>query len=184
MSSKPAPEAFVSSALFEVGMGTVILSRFKSEGRVESGVFLLDVFCLGVKNAMFVQLDVTEYEHKLLERCSVHDPLESIEPACARKLVEDAVRYAAGLGFQPHPDYKRACRVFGGTDPGACTQQFVFGDQGKPRYVQGPHDSPQRVARILKTLQTRCGEGNFTFMVLEEDLPDIPGGPEWDPEPE
>jgi hypothetical protein len=175
MGPKRAPEAFVSSALFELGMGSVILSRFRSGGRVESGVFLLDVFCLGVKNAMFAQLDVTEYENELLGRYSAPDPLESIEPSCARKLVEDAVRYAAGLGFGPHPDYKKGCRVFGGIDPGACTRQFVFGHEGKPHYVQGPNDSRQRVARILNALEARCGEGNFFYTILEEDLPpDLP----------
>jgi hypothetical protein len=174
MSLKHAPEAFISSTLFELGMGYVILSRFKSEGRVESGVFLLDVYCLGVKDAMFVQLDIAEYESNLLNRFSAQNPLEPIEPSCARKLVEDAVRYAASFGFQPHPDYKKACRVFGGTDPGACTRQFVFGYHGKPHYIQGPHESPQRVARILDTLKTRCGEGNFTYVVLADDLSDLP----------
>lgn len=174
MSLKRAPEAFVSSNLFELGMGYVILSRFRSEGRVESGVFLLDTYCLGAKDAMFVQLDIADYENDLLERFASQSPLESIEPSCARKLVEDAVRYAAGLGFQPHPDYRKGCRVFGGTDPGACTRQFVFGYHGKPHYVQGPHDSPQRVARILATLKARCGEGNFTYVVLADDLSDFP----------
>jgi hypothetical protein len=158
-------------------MGSVVLSRFKSEGRVESGVFLLDVFCLGVKDAMFVQLDMEEYEDNLLRRYSAQDPLEPIEPPCARKLVEEAVRYAAGLGFQPHPDYKKGCRVFGGTDPSACTRTFVFGHEGKPHYIQGPHDSPQRVAVILRALKTRCGEGNFSYTVLDEDLPDFLDAP-------
>jgi hypothetical protein len=173
MSLKHAPEAFISSTLLELGMGYVILSRFKSEGRVESGVFLLDVFCLGVKDAMYVQLDIAEYENDLLNRFSGPNPLEALEPSCARKLVEGAVRYAASLGFQPHPDYKRACRVFGGTDPGACTRQFVFGYQGKPHYVQGPHDSPQRATRILDTLEARCGEGNFTYVVVADHPSDL-----------
>jgi hypothetical protein len=177
MSLKRAPEAFVSRTLFKLGMGYVILSRFKSEGRVEAGVFLLDTFCLGVKDAMFVQLNIADYRNDLVERFSAQDPLESIEPSCARKLVEDAVRYAAGLGFQPHPDYRKACRVFGGTDPGACTRQFVFGYKGKPHYVQGPHDSPRRVARILDTMRARCGEGNFTYAILADDLPDFPDLP-------
>jgi hypothetical protein len=174
MSLKRAPEAFVSSTLFELGMGYVILSRFKSEGRVESSVFLLDTYCLGAKDAMFVQLDIAEYENNLLKRVSARYALEAIEPSCARKLVEDAVRYAAGLGFQPHPDYRKACRVFGGIDPGACTRQFVFGYKGKPHYVQGPNDSPQRVARILDTLKARCGDGNFTFAVVEDDPSNFP----------
>lgn len=173
MSLKRAPEAFVSSNLFELGMGYVILSRFKSEGRVESGVFLLDTYCLGAKEAMFVQLNVVEYKNDLLGGFATQAPLDPIEPSCARKLVEGAVRYAAGLGFQPHPDYRKGCRVFGGIDPGACTCQFVFGFKGKPHYVQGPHDSPQRIARILGTLRARCGEGNFTYAILADDLPDF-----------
>lgn len=173
MGLKRAPEAFVSSTLFKLGIGSVVLSRFRSEGRVESGVFLLDVFCLGAKDAMFVQLDTTGYEHNLLKRFSGPNVLEPFEPSCARKLVEDAVRYAADLGFQPHPDYKKACRVFGGIDRGACTRQFVFGYEDKPHYVQGPHDSPQRVARILNTLKARCGEGNFNYVIVEGDSPDL-----------
>jgi hypothetical protein len=123
---------------------------------------------------MFVRSSIAEYENRLLKRFFPVGELEALEPSCARKLVEDAVRYAAALGFQPHPDGRKACRVFGGIDPGVCTRQFVFGYEGKPHYIQGPHDSPQRVARILDTLKSRCGEGNFTYLVVADDLSDLP----------
>ena len=45
-------EALWPKDLFEQGIGWVIVARFKSAGqRVEAGVFLLDVYCLGVKLA-------------------------------------------------------------------------------------------------------------------------------------
>src|SRR4051794_29975436 len=117
MDSKRPPEAFVSSNLFELGIGYVVLSRFKPDDRVESGVFLLDTFCLGVKNAMFQHSSMAEYENNLLKHLFAQGrQRDALEPACARKLVEAGVRYAAGLGFQPHPDYKKACRVFGGLE--------------------------------------------------------------------
>jgi hypothetical protein len=125
MSLKRALEAFVSSTPFELGMGYVILSRFKSEGRVESGVFLLDTFCLGAKDAMYVQLDIAEYKNNLLKRFTAQNRLEPIEPSCARKLVEDAVRYAAGLGFQPHPDYWKGSRGRSARFPGLT---LTYGD--------------------------------------------------------
>jgi hypothetical protein len=56
-------------------------------------------------------LDISEYEDEFLPRVGEQDPLEPMEPAGARKFVEGAVGYAARLGFSPHPDYKRACRV-------------------------------------------------------------------------
>ena len=42
--AKRPPEAFRSANLFDSGIGYVVVSRFKSDGQVESGVFLLDAF--------------------------------------------------------------------------------------------------------------------------------------------
>jgi hypothetical protein len=50
------------------------------------------------------------------------------------KVVEQAVQYAQGLGFAPHPDYKKAARVFGGLRAEQCSQKFTFGHKGKPLY--------------------------------------------------
>ncbi len=46
--------------------------------------------------------------------------MTAVEPCCARKLIEQATQYAQGLGFAPHPDYKKAARVFGGLDAEQC----------------------------------------------------------------
>ena len=44
-------EAIWPKDLFTAGVGWVIVARFKSGGRrVEAGIFLVDVFCLGVKS--------------------------------------------------------------------------------------------------------------------------------------
>src|SRR5205823_995245 len=85
--------------------------------------------------------------------------------ACARKLVEDAVAYAAKLSFAPHPDYKAACRVLGGLDAGGCETVFTFGQDGKPFYIQGPHDSPAFAQRVMNSLASRCGEGNYHYIL-------------------
>lgn len=88
-----------------------------------------------------------------------------MEPCCARKLVEDAVEYASKLGIPPHPDYKKGCRVFGGISVADCDQEFEFGNDGKPFFMQGPYDSPKKVARIMSLLTDRCGEGNFHYLL-------------------
>jgi hypothetical protein len=120
---------------------------------------------------MFQQLSMAEYEDRLLRRLFAQGrEQDALEPACARRLVEQGVHYAAGLGFQPHPDYKKACRVFGGTEAGACDREFVFGQNGRPCFVQGPNDSPQRAQQILRTLKARCGEGNFDYLIVDDDL--------------
>src|SRR4029453_10281745 len=105
--TKRHPEAFRSANLFDTGMGYVVVSRFKSDDQVESGVFLLDVFCVGVKNGFFSRLNQSEYESRLVQKVFAKDGSHPLTPACARKLVQEAVAYAQHLGFAPHPDYKK-----------------------------------------------------------------------------
>lgn len=181
-SVKKPTEAWHSRNLFENGMGYVVVARFKGNGDAEVGVFLLDMYCLGVKSAFFTQLYAEEYEQDFLQRIYEHDGRNALAPSCARKLVEDAVAYARRLGFEPHPDYRKGARVFGGIDPSTCTQQFTFGSKGKPLYVQGPDDSSAMVERVMGTLARRCGEGGFHY-VLEMDGPG-PGGEDWPGEPD
>jgi hypothetical protein len=162
---KRPPEAYISSELFGCGIGHVVVSRFKSEGRVEAGVFLVDIYCLGVKDAFFTLLHTSEYEERLLGKV-FRERSEALSAVCARKLVEDAVAYARALGIEPHPNYKQAARIFGGISKEECHRDFTFGKDGKPLFVQGPNDSPVMVERIIKMLHAKCGEGNFNYIIL------------------
>jgi hypothetical protein len=169
-------EAFRSANLFESGCGYLVVSRFKADGRVESGFFLLDVFCLGVKDAGFHCFNsIADYQESLLDRLFLDEVRERITPAAARKLTEDAISYARGLGFSPGVDYKKASRVFGGITTADCDEEFRFGKDDKPLYIQGPSDSPARVARILRALEARCGEGGYHYIVAADDFEALEG---------
>lgn len=146
--------------------GQVIVARFKGNGEAEAGVFLVDVHCLGVKDAFFTQTKADSYQHLLDRIWPDRQRREAMCPACARRLVEEAVAYAARLGLSPHPDYRLGCRVFGGIETSQCTSQFTFGREGKPFYIQGPQDSPRFVQNVLTNLHARCGEGNYHYLVL------------------
>ncbi|MCP5521722.1 MAG: hypothetical protein H7A46_09255 [Verrucomicrobiales bacterium] len=162
---KRAPEAWCSAGLFEKGIGHVVVARFKLSGEAEIGVFLLDVHCLGVKDAFFTRMEGYEYEHDMLDRLFPDGGRTQMSPACARKLVEDAVAYTRGLGLGPHADYRKACRVFGGIKAAECDETFTFGESGKPLYVQGPHDSPAFAQRVISVLRAKLGDDGFHFIV-------------------
>jgi hypothetical protein len=169
-STKRPPEAWMDKSLFESGIGHVVIARFKASGETEAGVFLIDIRCLGVKNAFFTRLPFQEYQDRLLARIfSKPEDRESITPACGRKLVEDAIAYARGFGMEPHPDCRQAQRVFGGIDPAECDRQFTFGDDGKPLYIQGPHDSDEFAALVLAQLERRCGKDGFHYIIEVKD---------------
>lgn len=160
------PQSYCKEELFETGIGYVVVVRYKSGGRVEVGCFLVDVHCLGVKDAFFQVYSDTDFQSECLERF-FPEGIPSPKPAAwGRKLVEQAVIYAARLGFAPHPDFKKAGRVFGGVDASECDEEFVFGSGGKPLYVQGPYDSKDKAEQILAVLRAKCGDGGFDFIVL------------------
>jgi hypothetical protein len=39
---------------------------------------------------------------------------------------------------------------------------------GKPCFFQGPSDSPARCRHILRVLDSRCGQGNYTYVVAAD----------------
>lgn len=173
---KRRTEAWRSGGLFELGLGHVVVARFKPSGETEAGVFLLDVHCLGVKDAFFTRVEGPEYEHRLLEGIFPDGERIQMSPACARKLVEDAVAYTRGLGLEPHADYRKACRVFGGIRAAECGETFTFGDKGKPLYVQGPHDSPAFAKRVIRVLHAKLGQDGFHFVVSAAGMRDLEMG--------
>lgn len=167
---KPPVEAWRSGCLFKIGCGYLLVARSKSDGRGEAGFFLLDTFCLGVKDAGFQRFSSRrDLEENLLDPLFRQDELVPMTPPAARKLAWDAVAYARGLGFSPATDYKKACRVFGGISTANCPEEFVFGKEGKPCYIQGPSESPARRAQILNVLEARCGAGGYDYILGSAD---------------
>jgi hypothetical protein len=160
----PIHECLMPQELFETGMGTVIVSRSIPNGRIGASFFLLDVFCLGVKNAYFTVISPEEYDYRLSE-IRQRETLTLIHPTCARKVVEQAEAYARDLGFEPHADYRLAKKIFGDIDAAACPTSFTFGKDGKPLFISGPTDTPARIEKIMATLTKRYGPEGFHYLV-------------------
>jgi hypothetical protein len=144
----------VPEGLFNTGMGSVWISRALENERYAVSVFLLDTYCLGVKNALYAVLDKSRYMMYMENFLHISEEnFIACEPAYARKLVESAVAYSQGLGFDPHDDYKIAKMLFGDVDASASDAYFTFGRDGNPYYVPGPGDSPAEQRRVLKQLE-------------------------------
>lgn len=164
----PIHECLVPSTLFETGLGTLLASRKIAAGQYAVSSFLVDVFCLGVKNAFFTVLDEAEYEEGLKREILLTldgAELTLFHQTCFKKLVTGARRYADDLGFPPHPDYKGAIALLDDIDPAACPERFDYGQGGKPFYIRGPGESSSRAKRIVDQLERRCGPGNFHMLV-------------------
>ena len=156
----PVIDSWVTTDLWDQGMGYVCLARELPNGSVGFTLFLVDRFCLGVKNALAAIKSRFELDTQLRQIRSQFTVTE-VSPATARKFVESAVAYAQSLGFPPHPDYQKAKFIFGDINPAEATEELEFGKDGKPFFISGPHDTPQRCKRIMATLARNAGPGKF-----------------------
>lgn len=160
----PVNECYASDNIFDDGMGSVVVSRLSGAGHIGVGVYLIDAYCLGVKDA-FVRLCTYNEFRSLLGDIKQSERQRRVEASYAKKLIEDAVAYARDLGLEPHEDYKYAGRLLAGIDSSACTTGFTFGLDGQPFFIAGPYDTEARVKQIMEALSRKRGAGEFKFMI-------------------
>ena len=165
-------EAFAHQGFQERGITDVVVTRTDDAGWLQAAVLLVDLYCLGVKDAFVTEMPATDWP-ETLERIIPAQDRVALHPACARKLVEGVVAYTEALGFAPHRDYKKARRVFGSVNSGDCPQTFTYGKDGKPSFVAGPNDDAERIDRVMRALTAKFGEGGFHYI-----LPTEPGEPD------
>ena len=154
----------MSSTLFEIGIGHVIVARALPSGLLGCAYFLVDVFCLGVKDVFYAEIGQTELRSRLAEQDDVQSFID-IEPAHARKLIRDAAAYAASLGLSVAKDTPVIEAIFGDVDTGACTETFTFGKDGKPFFVSGPNDTQAHIRAVSQILEKSQGTGGWNYMV-------------------
>jgi hypothetical protein len=158
----------LQEGLFERGMGTMVLARGTAATGLTMASFLLDVFCLGVKDVIFEQqMEASDLED-ILAAMEAEAPLAEVEPAYARKLLRDLVAYAGSIGLEPAPEYKVAETLFGDVSADACDTRFEFGLEGRPLYVPGATETPAQVRQRLEKLRRAVGEDGFDFEEFDE----------------
>lgn len=149
------------------GLAAVLVARDHRGHRVSVCGYLVDVYCLGVKDTLGPRVmherDLTAFVQRYFEIFDA--PPLAISLELAQHLVLGAVDYAQSLGFAPSPSLE-ATRGHLGAWSGSSA--IRFGNQGKPFFIQGPRDDPRLV---LRTLERSVGEGEFHFSVAFDAEP-------------
>lgn len=136
----PIQACFLTEALFDGGMGTLVLARSATPDRVALSSYLLDTFCLGIKDVTFETVG-GEYFQFYMDTTDRVSPLIEVDPTYARKLLRDLAAWSRSLGFAPHRDFAVVERIFGDVNAEASDAVFQFGRDGKPLYIPGPNDT-------------------------------------------
>jgi hypothetical protein len=130
----PIQHCLLSEGLFECGTGTLVLARGATSEYFKAGVFLLNTFCVGIKDVIFASMTREQLED-FSEAMTATAPLEPVEPSYARKLLRDLAMWARAIGFAPARDFDAVERLFGDVSAEACDVAFQFGYEDKPLYI-------------------------------------------------
>ena len=112
----PILHCCTTDVLWNEGMSHVLVNRELPSGNVAFVAFLVDIYCLGVKDVCFNVASRGTYDSMLYGKLIGEHQMVKLTPPEARKLIEGAVEYAGDLGLPPHPDYRKAKAILGDID--------------------------------------------------------------------
>lgn len=148
------------SERFAGGLAGVMVARADRSSRVTVCGWLVDTFCLGVKDAVgprtMSSSGLFEFSRRFFSAFDVTPRTAPLE--LAQQVVHGAIAYADTFGFTPHPDFA-ATAPFLGPAPPQCP--IRFGREGVPFYVSGPRDNPRQV---IAALEATAGAGNYQYI--------------------
>lgn len=145
----PIYKTLVSENILDVGMGYAIVIRQKRNEDKVLAVYLLDIWCLGVKDTFFRMIPAYEFDDALDDMFnSLPYAMIETDPTYTFNLVYGAVEYAEDLGLSPHKDFLTTRYILDDVN----SFDFIdieFGKNGRPCYVPGPDDHSGKIVSIL-----------------------------------
>src|SRR5690242_6849316 len=148
----PFQGCYLTDSIFEIGMGTLILTRGASSAYLRLGAFLIDVWSLGIKDVVFEEIDGDAFD-LYLDSMNAASPMISVDPSYARKLLRDLAAWSASLGFAPQRNFATVERMFGEVSVDACDATFSFGREGERVYFSGPSETRAQIISRSEQLQ-------------------------------
>ena len=150
----------------EGGITPVVIARQQDPDKVIFAVCLVDIYCLGIKDAYAnADISLAKFQRELPKMCSQKPKACSVE--LAHEIVYGGKEYAARYGFQPHRDFTaQMCdKVLDPPEAHPRSHNVTFGKDGKPFYISGPYDDERRINAVINTLMRTAGEGNFDYLI-------------------
>ena len=164
----PVEQCLINSNWQELGIANIVVARNQGNDKLILGVFIVDIFCLGVKNTFCnAVIPVEQFENEILKRSYRDQKPVSIGINYAKEIIFGALEYARNIGFEPQEDFKLSKYVLGAEEATHQRNIKFGGPNGKPLYIAGPDNDYRKIVNLLKE---RLGENGFDFIIPGEQL--------------
>lgn len=152
-------EVIWMSHMFEAGKGNIFVAREKRNGDILLGSFLVDTYCLGVKDTIFKLMPRYAYDEFREDVLATEEvKVEVGDPNYVFNVIYGALEYAEDLGIEPHKDFAVTEYLLDAPED----LEYVdlqFGMDGKPCFYY--YDGDPR-GEIIKKLEEAVGPDGYT----------------------
>lgn len=159
----PVEACYISKDIEEVGEGTVIVVRRHPNDKFTLATYLLDIFCLGVKDTFYrLRLDEFEYEEFFDKYTSME--VKEITYNEAHNWIYGAIAFAEEAGIAPHKDFNVTQYMLEEDTEDIPLIEYNYGKDGKHFLVAM---SQLELSRYFPILKKNLGD-DFDY-VLQDD---------------
>jgi len=163
----PVERCLLNQDWKETGLARITVLRRQANSSFIIGLYLVDIFCLGVKDT-FCNVEITDEQinGQILPKQYFEDVPLDISLDFAKAIIWGGVKYAKVFGFEPNADFELSRCVLGAEGPEDSYDIHFGGPDGKPLYIPGPYDDQNAIMRKLSKsttqqkqdeLKPRCG---------------------------
>lgn len=168
----PIGTCYINGNWRDSGLAVIFVSRRHINGHVTHAVYMVDIFCLGLKESYWTfnqhPRDFKEFMDKQ-QKANPHGVLMmQIDYVLAHNIIYGANEYAGELGFFPHKSFDTTKYILEEDDDRVELIDLEFGYKGKPLYISNPERLAER-SRVLAQLEKNPGKGNYEF-ITEADI--------------
>ena len=165
-------KCYVSREMTLYGEGHIVVSRLHKGGKVSAAFYLVDIYCVGVKDS-FYKLRMENYEFEsFIDRLRIED-IQECSYEEAHNWIYGAVAFAKEAGIQPDKSFNLTQYILEEDTDEIPLMEFEFGRNGKHFLVARNN---LEASRYLPAMKTHLGD-NFDVLIdvgndFEEDEDD------------
>lgn len=161
----PIGKCYITPGREESGLAQILVTRIRPSGNIVAGIFLVDTFCLGVKDATYrVNMDKFDFE-EFLEPLYDGPGLEEITYEEAHNLIYGAISFAEEAGINPSKEFSIAGYILEEDTDDVPLIEYEFGKDGKHFLIL---DSDSVAKRYIPLLEEKLGD-DFDYIFVDDE---------------
>lgn len=162
----PVEECLIGEDWQKAGLTTIVITRRHTNGNYTLGVYLVDLFCLGVKSSVYY-FNISPEEYKeYKEHLSKPGAMLPVTYNEAHNIIFGSIAYAEELGIEPCKEFKLTQYLLEEDTDDIPLIDYEFGKDGKPCLIVATALEGSRYLPLLE----KATDGNFRYFIRDEEF--------------